>query len=191
MKKRRKIPTETKTTSKTEEFKAIALPYMDLVYRAAVRMSGNESDAQDLVQDSYLKAYRFFDKYEKGTNFQAWMFAILKNIFINKYRKELRTPQMLDICDIEPYEALRDEATPEDEIFNNLLDDDIASAIGELPEQFRPVVILSDLEGFSYKEVSEILDCPIGTVMSRLHRGRKLLRNSLYDYAERHGYMKS
>lgn len=185
-----KIQAETEAALKAEEFKAIALPYMDVIYRSALRMAGNVGDAQDLVQDSYLRAYRFFDKFKRGTNVKAWLLKILRNLWINKYHKESRAPKMVDIRDIETSEALKAEETPEDRVFDGLLDDDITYAIDSLPEYFRLAVTLSDLEGLSYREIAEILDCPIGTVMSRLYRGRKLLRESLHDYAKRLGYVK-
>ncbi len=190
MSESRQIQAETEAALKAEEFKAIALPYMNLIYRSALRMAGNKSDAQDLVQDSYLRAYRFFDKFEKGTNIKAWLLKILRNLWINKYHKESRAPKMVDIRDIETSEAMKAEETPEDRIFDGLLDDDITCAIDSLPENFRLAVTLSDLEGLSYREIAEILDCPVGTVMSRLYRGRKLLRESLHDYAKRLGYVK-
>jgi len=175
---------------KKKEFEEVALQYMDSLYNAAMRMTRDGDDAQDLVQDAYLRAYRFFDKFEKGTNFKAWLFKILKNVYINKYRKEIKQPQMLEVSDVEASGDLSAKTTPEDEVFNSLLDDDITSAIDELPEEFRLAIVLSDLEGLPYKEIAEILDCPIGTVMSRLHRGRKLLRDSLYEYARKRGYVK-
>jgi len=173
-----------------KQFEGIALQYMDSLYSAALRMTSDEGDAQDLVQDVYLRAYRFFDRFEKGTNFKAWLFKILKNIYINRYRKELKAPQMVDISDAEMSGDMPATTTPEDEVFDGLLDDDITSAVDALPEEFRLTIILSDLEGFSYKEIAEILNCPIGTVMSRLHRGRKLLRESLREYAKKCGYMR-
>jgi RNA polymerase sigma-70 factor (ECF subfamily) len=185
-----KTQAETEAALKAEEFKAIALPHIESIYRSALRMVGNVSDAQDLVQDSYLRAYRFFDKFKKGTNIKAWLLKILRNLWINKYHKELRAPKMVDIRDIETSEAVKAAETPEDRIFDGLLDDDITCAIDSLPEYFRLAVTLSDLEGLSYREIAEIMDCPVGTVMSRLYRGRKLLRESLHDYARRLGYVK-
>ena len=177
--------------NKSKEFEDIAFQYMNALYSAALGMTRNESEAQDLVQDSYLRAYRFFDKFERGTDFKAWLFKILKNIYISKYNKESRKPRMVDFRSVESSGFSKAGATPENEIFDELLDDDIAIAMDALSEEFRLVIILSDLQGFSYKEVAEILDCPIGTVMSRLHRGRRLLRNKLYKYAKKHGYVRN
>ena len=178
------------TAKKRGEFEELALQHMDSLYNVALRMTKNTSEAQDLVQDAYLRAYRFFDRFESGTNFKAWLFKILKNIYINKYRKESRRPQMVDISSVEASNSLQGPTTPEDEIFNKLLDDDVTRAMDALPEDFRLAIMLADLDGLSYKDIAEILDCPIGTVMSRLHRGRKLLKNNLYEYAKAHGYVK-
>ncbi len=182
-------PTQTVEENR-KDFEELALQYMDSIYSVALRMTRDPTEAEDLVQDTYLRAYRFFDKFEKGTNFRAWLFRILKNIYINKYRKESRAPQMVDISSVEASNNLQNLKTPESEIFDKLLDDDITSAMDDLPEEFRDTILLSDLSGFSYKEIAEILECPIGTVMSRLHRGRKLLRDSLYGYAKKHGYVR-
>jgi RNA polymerase sigma-70 factor (ECF subfamily) len=170
-------------------FEELALPFMDSFYSTALRMTRNETEAEDLVQDAYLRAYRFFDKFEKGTNFRAWLFKIIRNVYINKYRKASLSPQMMDVADAEASGSLSDTDTPERQIFDKLLDDDITKALDSLPDDFRLTLIMSDLEGFSYKEIAEILDCPIGTVMSRLHRGRKLLRRNLTDYAKNRGYI--
>ena len=178
------------TAEKRGEFEELALYYMDSLYSVALRMTKNASEAQDLVQDAYLRAYRFFDKFERGTNFKAWLFKILKNVYINKYRKELRRPQMVDISNVEASTSLPGPTTPEDEIFNKLLDDDVTRAMDALPEDFRLAIMLADLQGFAYKDIADILDCPIGTVMSRLHRGRKLLKENLNEYAKAHGYVK-
>jgi len=174
---------------KRKEFENLATQHMDSLYSVAMRMTRDAIEAQDLAQDTYLRAYRFFDKFEKGTNFRAWLFKILKNIYINKYRKESRAPQMIDIAGVEASNSLQAETTPENEIFDKLLDDDITNAVDALPEEFSDAIMLSDVLGFSYKEIAETLNCPIGTVMSRLHRGRKLLRKSLYEYAKKHGYI--
>lgn len=172
-----------------KEFEEVALEHMDALYNRALRMAKDATEAQDLAQDVYLRAYQFFDRFEQGTNFKAWLFKILQNVFINKYRREVREPGVVNILHCE--EDIATATTPEDEIFDKLLDDDVARAIDALPDEFRLVVILVDLEGFSYKETAEITDRPMGTVMSRLHRGRKLLRDSLYEYAKEHGYVKN
>lgn len=173
-----------------KEFETLALQYMDSLYGVALRMTRDATEAQDLVQDAYLRAYRFFDKFKKGTNFRAWLFKILRNVYINKYRKKLKAPMMIDASNAEIAEELQSSINPENDIFDKLLDDDVKNAIDELPDDFRDAIVLSDIEGFSYKEIADILNCPIGTVMSRLHRGRKLLRESLYDYAKNQGYLK-
>jgi len=173
-----------------EEFGNLATQYMDSFYNTALRMTGNEIEAQDLVQDACLRAYYFFDKFEKGTNFRAWLYKIIRNNYINKYRKESKMPQMLNANDVGLSGMISIAETPEDRFFDNILDDDVTSALDKLPDGFRITVILSDLEGFSYKEIAEILDCPIGTVMSRLYRGRTILRKNLYEYAKKRSYIK-
>ncbi|MFC1712948.1 sigma-70 family RNA polymerase sigma factor [Candidatus Poribacteria bacterium] len=178
------MASDTMTKAKAKRFEAAALPYMDSVYRSAYRMVGNESDAQDLVQDTYLRAYRFFDRFKEGTDFRAWLFAIMKNTFINNINRDGRQPQMIHLPDMEKSGmGLQLNTEPEDEIFGKLLNDDIIATIYELPDVFRVVSLLSYVDGFSYEEIAEIIGCPIGTVMSRLHRGRKLLRKKLVSYA--------
>jgi RNA polymerase sigma-70 factor (ECF subfamily) len=179
----------TELESKSEIFEATALIHMDSLYRFALHMSGNESDAEDLVQDTYLKAYKFFDRFRAGTNCKAWLLTILRNTFINTVRRDRGHPHMIHLPEMEErgMEALADSDT-EDEIFGDLLDDDVTGAINALPDEYRAAVLLADMEGLPYKEIADIMDCPIGTVMSRLYRGRRLLRKKLYDYAARYGY---
>jgi RNA polymerase sigma-70 factor (ECF subfamily) len=179
---------------KNKEFEQEAIPHMDILYNYALRMTSSPDDAADLVQETFLKAFRFWDKYEKGTNIRAWLFRILKNSFINKYRKETKEPETVDYNEIQNfYNTIKaDWADPndlQDKIFGGLLEDDVARALEALPEEFRTVVILCDIEGLSYEEIAEFVDCPIGTVRSRLHRGRKILRDMLVDYARKHGFV--
>jgi RNA polymerase sigma-70 factor (ECF subfamily) len=183
------------TRKKQAEFEAEALPHMDVLYNFALRTTGNENDAQDLLQETYLKAYRFWDKYEKGTNIRAWLFRIMKNSYINRYRKETKEPDKVDYDEIENfYNTIRAESTdPNDlqqKLFGNLLGDEVTEALESLPDDFRTVVILCDIEGLTYEEIAEFVECPIGTVRSRLHRGRKLLQAKLYEYAKKQGVIK-
>lgn len=176
------------------EFEKEAVPHMDAVYNFALRMTGDEDDADDLVQETYLKAFRFFDKFEKGTNCKAWLFRILKNSYINDYRKQTKEPDKIDYEDVQNfYETIKaDEIETrhyEQDAFTNLLDDEISSAITDLPEDFRTVIILSDIEGFTYEEIADFVDIPVGTVRSRLHRARKMLYTQLYDYAKGKGFV--
>ena len=176
------------------EFEREAVPQMDILYNYALRMTANPDDASDLVQETFMKAYRFWDKYEKGTNIRAWLFRIMKNTYINRYRKESKEPETLDYNEIQNfYNTIRYEsADPNDlqeKIFGGLLDDDVANAVRSLPEDFQTVVILCDIEGLSYEEIAEFVDSPIGTVRSRLHRGRKMLREKLMSYASERGYV--
>lgn len=182
------------TRKKHEEFDAEALPHMDVLYNFALRTTGNQDDARDLLQETFLKAYRFWDKYEKGTNIRAWLFRIMKNSYINRYRKETKEPDKVDYEDIENfYNAIRAEHTdPNDlqaKLFDNLLGDEVARALEAIPEDFRTVVILCDIEGLTYEEIAEFVEVPIGTVRSRLHRGRKLLQAKLLDYAKAQGFL--
>ena len=175
------------------EFEREALPHMDALYNFALRMTSDPDDADDLLQETYLKAYRFFDKFEKGTNCKAWLFRIMKNSFINIYRKVAKEPDKVDYDDVEEfYHSIRAESADandlEEKLFSNLLDDDVSEALESLPEEFRTVVILCDIEGFTYEEIAEFVECPIGTVRSRLHRGRKMLRAKLLDYAKSRGF---
>ena len=183
------------TKKKHREFEAEALPHMDVLYNFALRTTGNQDDAHDLLQETYLKAYRFWDKYEKGTNIRAWLFRIMKNSYINRYRKETKEPDKVDYEDIENfYNTIRAESTdPNDlqkQLYGNLLGDEVTKALQELPDDFRTVVILCDIEGLTYEEIAEFVECPIGTVRSRLHRGRKLLQAELFEYAKQQGMIK-
>lgn len=178
-----------------KEFEREALPHLDALYNFALRMTGDDDDANDLVQDTFLKAFRFFDKFEKGTNCKAWLFRIMKNTFINAYRKKTKEPIKVDYEEVENfYENVKpsstDSAHLEKEIYDNLLDDEISSAIASLPDDFKTVIILSDIEGFTYDEIADFVDCPVGTVRSRLHRARKMLFAKLYKYANEKGYIK-
>ena len=182
--------------TKRKEFEAEALPHMDALYRTALRLAKNQSDAEDLVQEAFAKAYRFWDKFELGSNCRAWLFKIMTNIFINEYRSKSRSPLQANIDDIDDnylYGQLAgSEMTenPEQTLFSKLFDDDVKKAIENLPDDFRLVAVLSFLEGFSYQEIAEIADLQLGTVKSRLHRGRKLLQKQLFDYAVKNGYIK-
>ncbi|MBZ0182752.1 MAG: sigma-70 family RNA polymerase sigma factor [Melioribacteraceae bacterium] len=181
---------------KYAEFEQEAMPHMDALYNFALRMTGDPEDADDLVQETYLKAFKFFDKFEKGTNCKAWMFRILKNSFINDYRKTSKEPDKVDYDDIQNfYETIKSSDVKtqhvQEDVFSQLLDDDISKAITNLPEDFRTVIILSDIEGFTYEEIADFVDCPVGTVRSRLHRARKMLYASLYDYAKDKGYLEN
>ncbi len=174
-------------------FKFEAEPHLDALYNFAISLTTDRDDAYDLVQDTYLKAFRFFDKFEKGTNCKAWLFRIMKNTYINDYRKRSKQPEKVDYNDIENfYEEIKASFVNnnhlEEEIFKNLLGDEISEAIASLTEDFKTVIVLCDLEGFSYQEIAEITNAPIGTVRSRLHRARKILFAKLYKYASTNGY---
>ena len=179
-------------SEKQRSFERETLPHTDLLYNYALRMTNNPADADDLVQETYLKAYRFWDSYELGTNIRAWLFRILRNSYINRYRKEVREPDKVEYDDVKGLYATRGEGTAEgndlqESMFGNLLDDEITSAIASLPDEFRTVVILCDIEALTYEEVAAFMECPLGTVRSRLHRGRKLLRGRLMQYARQRG----
>lgn len=170
------------------------VPHMTLLYNYALRLTGNEDDAKDLLQDTYLKAYRFIDKYQKETNAKAWLFRILKNSFINNYRKSTRTPDQVEYQEVEEYvDLLRDKNSPVSDLrhdfYDNLLEDEVVSAMDSLTEEFRTIIILSDLEEMTYEEIADILEIPLGTVRSRLHRARKVMQEKLYSYAVNHGYI--
>jgi len=182
--------------NKKQRFEAEALIHLDALHRTALRMTKNEGDADDLVQDTFMKAYRFWDKFEEGSNCRAWLFKIMTNLFINNYRAKARTPQVVDLQDVDDdflfgqLSALGPADNPEKHFFAKVFDDDVKEAIDELPDDFKIVVVLSFLEGFSYQEIADITNLQIGTVKSRLHRGRKLLQKSLWQYAVKNGFIK-
>ena len=174
-----------------DAFEAGALSYLDALYRTALRMTRSEAEAEDLVQETYIRAFRFKEQFEPGTNLKAWLFRILTNTFINQFRRQKARPQTTELDDVEE-SALHRNMTgtsaasslsqPESVVLDGVVDSEVTDALEELPEKFRTVVLL-DVEGFSYKEMAEMLHIPIGTVMSRLHRGRKFLQKRLYDLA--------
>jgi RNA polymerase sigma-70 factor (ECF subfamily) len=176
--------------ARREEFEQVALPHADALYNFALKMTRSRKDAEDLVQDTFLRAFRFFHRFEPGTNCRAWLFRILKNTYINSYRKVKRTPDHVDFGQVEEYydtvasdDILKRHKTPEEELLDGSLDHRVAEAVASLPEEYREVVLLNFVEDLSYKEISEALEIPMGTVMSRLHRGRKILQRKLKDYA--------
>jgi RNA polymerase sigma-70 factor (ECF subfamily) len=178
-----------------ERFERDVLPLLPNLYSAALRLTRNPSDAEDLVQEAYLRAYRGFGGFEEGTNARAWMYRILTNTFINSYRKKQREPVTVSDDDVEDwylYDRLGGsaEASAETSVLERIPDEDVQRALEALPEQFRMAVWLADVEGFSYKEIAEILDVPIGTVMSRLHRGRKSLQKALWETVRERGLVR-
>jgi RNA polymerase sigma-70 factor, ECF subfamily len=181
-----------------DRFQRDALPLLDPLYAGALRMTRNPSDAEDLVQETMLRAYRSFDRFEEGTNLKAWLFRILTNAYINTYRRKQREPRKISQDDVEEFDLYRElrnhdpnfGETPETIVLDSLVDSDITDAIDDLPEQFRLAVVLSDIEGFSYAEMAEIMEVPLGTVMSRLHRGRKALQRRLWEVARDRGIVK-
>ena len=176
-----------------DRFEREVLPILPNLYGAALRFTRNPQDAEDLVQETYLRAFRGFAGFQEGTNLRAWMYRILTNTFINIYRKKQREPVTVQDDDIEDwylYDRLGRstvEASAESEVLEKLPDEDVQRALEALPEGFRMAVLLADVEGFSYKEIAEIMDIPIGTVMSRLHRGRKALQKALWETARERG----
>jgi RNA polymerase sigma-70 factor, ECF subfamily len=172
----------------SSDFQRTALEHMDSLYSTALRLCSHEKDAEDLVQDTYLKALRFRDKFQDGTNLKAWLFKILTNTFINKYRRKVRERRILDDgADVSTSEELvlrgGERADPEREYLSRALAEDLQKALGQIPADFRMAVILADVEEFSYREIADIMECPIGTVMSRIFRGRRLLQKQLVDQA--------
>ncbi|KMY22994.1 RNA polymerase sigma-70 factor, ECF subfamily [Actinobaculum suis] len=190
----RSAPEET-AQQRAARFERDALPFIDQLYGAAMRLTRNPADAEDLVQDTYAKAFAAFHQYKPGTNLKAWLYRILNNTFISNYRKQKRQPQQTDASDIEDWQEYRAQShdsrgmrSAEAEALDNLPPAEVREAMSQLSEERRMAVYLADIEGFSYQEIAEIMGTPIGTVMSRLHRGRKQLRELLADYARELGY---
>lgn len=190
---------ENPAKSKKREFEETALPYMDSLYRTALRMTKVREEAEGLVQDAYLQAYKGFDNFQKGTNCKAWLFKILRNVFINKYRKDMRSPDIVQYEKVENF-YLYNQITSHQDLnidflkepgrLEELIGEDVNVALQGLPDEFKEVVILSDIEGFTYEEISRIIDAPIGTVKSRLNRARRFLQKKLWDYAVKKGFIK-
>jgi RNA polymerase sigma-70 factor, ECF subfamily len=174
------------------DFEQIAMEHLPSLYSGAYRMTHNKADAEDLVQETYLKAYRSFHGFEAGTNLRAWLFRIMTNTYINMYRQRQRRPDQQELDNIEDLflyrriggqEAAKLSRTTEDEVLDHFTESEVSDAVKSLPDTFRIPVLLADVEGFSYKEIAELLEIPIGTVMSRLHRGRKALQKQLFNFA--------
>lgn len=169
------------------------LPHMDALYNFAFHLTTDEDDSNDLVQETFLKAYRFIESYQQGTNAKAWLFKILKNGFINDYRRRSKQPSKVDYDEVVSYHDTDDESHVEyldlrQELFQGMLGDEVTRALNELPVDFKTIILLCDIEEFSYEEIAKIIDIPIGTVRSRLHRARNILKEKLREYARQEGF---
>ncbi len=180
----------------TWDFRSGSLPYRDQLFKSALRMTRSVEDAEDLIQETYLKAFKYYERFAEGTNFKAWLFKIMKNTFINSYRKRKLQPPKVDFDEIHEglertlvEQAAIDPENPEVHFLIGEIDHEVAVALANLPHDYKMVVLLADLEGFAYKEIADILDVPVGTVMSRLYRGRRILERSLLSYGTRYHYL--
>ena len=190
----RKVETDKSLEKKYIEFDSEIIPHLNSLKSFALKMTNDTDESEDLIQDTLLKAFRFFDKFEKGSNAKAWLFQIMKNSFINNYRKSTKEPFKVDYDDVQNfYETIKSEDVKtqhyENDAFSDVLDDEMAKALSFLPDDFRTVVFLSDIEGYTYEEIADFIDCPVGTVRSRLHRARKMLYALLLQYAQENGYI--
>ena len=183
---------EANANDKRRAFEKEALPFLDTVYRVALRLAGDPTQADDLTQETMLKAYRAWHQYKQGTNVRAWLLTILRHTFINEYRRDKQRGNTVDITEFEQFTVFHDvqEVDPEGRFFDQIIDEEVVRAIDQLPEEFRECLVLSDIADLSYAEIAEIMKIPVGTVKSRLFRARQVLQRLLYEYAVEAGYIK-